>query len=357
MKIHAILMLFPIMSMAMTWTWQSAIWDWRERAGDFLSDPWKRSRIPQFILDSGHDWVVHHQSELEKISDVGSLLCTPYANGTATDHQEGQEDSLAPELEVPPDLFDYIEINNDRRGTSRPGWANAILRAREILNCPAALAQAKTLDVNIWVFKDQSIFAPYPTKPWLQALEPWWRSHEPPREVTDLFVDMLGNMTNISGNLTTLYWRVTFGSQPIFEARFLERGLVLPSVKRLVLPYSRSDSVSGSGSDLSSSIYFLLRFCPNITTLESQADRQDLLQPLLRYISAFVTPPGLKRFAFGPGWYGWEMSMIRGKTRYSKRYLLLLPIFLISKRDEISIWNKKREGKEEEEEERMMNDE
>lgn len=259
------LMLFSVASMG----WQTSAFNWKEKIGDFLSNLSRQSRVPQFILDARHPWILENQSKLERLPDAESYLCSQ-TQVSATDITENG-------LDVPHDLFEYLEIDNNRVGIHRPGWPNALLRLQEIHRCPAALSQVKTFNTVIYVYRGQ--YSDLDKR----VLEP----HQPPREVLDLFVDVLGNMTH----LETLKWKIPASDASYFEEHFAERGLVLPSVRKL---------------EPSSMAPFLVRTCPNITTLEtfSREEPEALLQ-------AAMFTPNLTRFAMGVN-YGWTPSLIQG---------------------------------------------
>ncbi|KAI0445489.1 hypothetical protein F4803DRAFT_548213 [Xylaria telfairii] len=258
------LMLFSVASMG----WQAAVLDWKEKIGDFLSNPSKQSRVPQFILDARHPWILENQSKLERLPDAGSYLCSQSQASTTDITENG--------LNVPHDLFEYLEINNNRAGINRPGWPNALLRLQEIHSCPAALSQVKTFYTDIYVYRSRYDDLDK------RVLE----SHQPPKEVLDLFVDVLGNMTN----LETLKWKIPASDASYLEEHFAERGLVLPSVRRL---------------EPGSMTPFIVRTCPNITTLEVFSTKQP--EALLQ---AAMFAPNLTRFAMGVD-DGWTPSLIQ----------------------------------------------
>ncbi|KAI0491168.1 hypothetical protein F4859DRAFT_508956 [Xylaria cf. heliscus] len=249
--------------------WQTALWYEREKIGNFLSNPFRPSRVPQFILDARHPWILENQDKLERLPDAESYLCS-LPQASTTDIEENG-------LDVPPGLFEYLEIDNNRYGVDRPGWPNALLRLREINRCPAALSQAKNFSTSIYAHR-----GPY-TDFSKRILEP----PRPPTKVLDLFADMLGNMTS----LETLKWGIPALDVRYFEERFAERGLVLPSVRRL-------EPVSMGAS--------LVRACPNITIFKGRdrGEPEALLQ-------AAMLAPNLKRFEVHYGHHVWTQSLIQ----------------------------------------------
>ncbi|KAI0552594.1 hypothetical protein F4679DRAFT_534720 [Xylaria curta] len=249
--------------------WQAAVLYGKERVGDFLSNPLRQSRVPQFILDAQHPWILENQGKLERLPDAESFLCSQ--------SQTSGKDLGENGLDVPPDLFEYLEIDNRRVGVDRPGWPNAVLRLREVHRCSAALSQVKTFKIAIQVHRGEY------SRLDRRILEP----QQPPSEVLDLFVDVLTNMTN----LEILKWDIPVSDARYFEEHFIERGLVLPSVKRL-----EPGSVSP----------FLVRTCPNITVLEEKT-YTDAPEALLQ---AAMFAPNLTRFAMSVR-HGWDLSLIQ----------------------------------------------
>ncbi|RYC59062.1 hypothetical protein CHU98_g7148 [Xylaria longipes] len=265
LSIGIALMLFSIGSMG----WQTAVLYGKEKISDFLSNPSRQSRVPQFILDAQHPWILENRDKLEKLPDAESYLCFPTRVSARDLSKNG--------LDVPPDLFEYLEIDNSRFGVDRPGWPNAVLWLREIHRCQVALSQVKTF--NTAIFNHRGEYSDWDKR----MLEP----EQPPREGLDLFAHVLGNMTN----LETLKWNVPASDARYFEKHFVDCGLVLPSVRRL-----EPDSTSP----------FLVGMCPNITVLESRYNKwpQSLLQ-------AAMFAPNLTRFAMGVRYYGWPQSLIQ----------------------------------------------
>ncbi|KAI1271750.1 hypothetical protein F5Y07DRAFT_382098 [Xylaria sp. FL0933] len=281
MKLIVGLTLFSLVSLA----WQTTNWHWRESVGELLSNPYSKSRIPQFILDARHPWIIENQSRLESLPDAGAYLCSVSGQST-TDVSGEQSSAVGNGLDLPPDLFDYVEIDNIRGQVYRPGWSNALSRAQEIQRCPAALSQVKTFLTRIDVYDTQRVN-------WgKRILEP----AQPPSELPSLFADILGNMTS----LETLKWDVTPRHAHYFEESFLEREFVLPSVTRLE-PRAMS--------------HFLVQMCPNITSLVrdwsmSLSDDLDGDDPDFLLIRVTMFAPKLKRFAMMAEW-SWTDSLVQ----------------------------------------------
>ncbi|TGJ83179.1 hypothetical protein E0Z10_g5581 [Xylaria hypoxylon] len=273
MKLNIFLMLLPILSVA----GQSTIWPWKEKADDSLSNPYAQSRVPQFILDTRHPWIIENQSKLERLPNAESYLCFPPKESTS-DVERAKPGGRGNGLDMPPDLFDYLEIDNDILDAKRPGWPNALARAQEIRRCPAALSQVKTFKLVIYAPGSE-------------------HSDWDKKKVLDLFGDVLGNMTR----LETLKWAVPQCDARYFEEHFIERGLTLPSVKRL---------------ECSAMSHFLVRMCPNITVLESgrgfvwRDRRCDDGDPEILFVRAAMFASKLTRFAMAS--WPWTQSTIQG---------------------------------------------
>ncbi|KAI1809754.1 hypothetical protein GGS20DRAFT_595671 [Poronia punctata] len=191
--------------------------------------------IPNFI-DRNHPWFDHNHGPLRELFNFTSYLCDvsrsiPYSL---------ERDPL------PDDLFNHIQI----------GWDDGWDSVEEIIQCEAAMQGAKSFKIEL--------------------------PEVPPPPILDQVGDMLGNMTG----LETLQWALESGSDQYFEERFLDRGLVLPSVKTL---------------DLTRSGLFLLGMCPNVSELEGR-DIKGLLEEPIPFA------PAVTRSAFEASWSG---SMVR----------------------------------------------
>ncbi|KAI3319707.1 hypothetical protein HD806DRAFT_258416 [Xylariaceae sp. AK1471] len=288
MKPSGILMIFPMLTMAS----QLPIWHWGEKIGDFVSNPLRQSRVPQFILDTRHPWILENKKKLERLPDAQSFLCSP-PQELQLDPQQDNSKRVTAELEVPPDVFDYLEIGNSRYGTNNPSWSDALGRLQEMQGCPAALEHVKTFKAKLYVGDGRE---------YIDGDENILELARPPDGPMTLFADVLGNMTN----LETLKWGVWPSHTQFFENHFIERGLVMPSVTRL-----EPDVMN----------HFLVRMCPNIIDLEPGGDslswwhygirnRQDHPAALLVRAGAYAS--SLETFSIDAGWKGWDMSLIQG---------------------------------------------
>ncbi|KAH7378116.1 hypothetical protein BKA64DRAFT_687946 [Cadophora sp. MPI-SDFR-AT-0126] len=233
---------------------------------NLIDNPRRTSTIPQFILDTNHPWILANQRKLEGLPNSEAFLCQDL---DLNRHPESQASGA--DLEVPANLFDNLVIDNNRAGTSRPGWPNAIERLTEINRCPRALANAKSLHVDVYVHCDSY------SDLWLRALEPC----HPPQEVAILFSDVLGSMTS----LQHLYWGIPQGDAHFFEESFKCRNLSMPSVTSLKPgPLSQ----------------YLVGICPHLEELEDGSGYGWY---------DYSLAPGLKRFAMYGAHEGWSPSM------------------------------------------------
>ncbi|KAK0115824.1 hypothetical protein ONS95_012875 [Cadophora gregata] len=241
------------------------IWlaSFQQPISNLIDNPRRKSTIPQFILDTNHPWILTNQRKLESLPNAKDFLCL---NPTQTPKNEPSAPKT--ELEVPPDLFDNLTIDNNRYGISRPGWPNAIERLTEIKNCPRALASAKSLYIDIYVHS-----GPY-SDLWLRALEP----SQPPPEVAILFGDVLEALPS----LNHLYWGIHNEYAHFFEESFKSRTLTLPSVKSLRTgPFSQ----------------YLVGMCPTLERLENGV------------IQSGAMAPKLKHFSMDSDYEGWSPDM------------------------------------------------
>ncbi|KAI1267460.1 hypothetical protein F5Y18DRAFT_377821 [Xylariaceae sp. FL1019] len=281
MRPTRILLLFPVLSSALKASvWDGAgtsLWRLKEQVFDFVNDPFRQSRVPQFILDAQHPWIIENKRTLERLSDARGFLCSAPNNS-----------SIGGGLELPQDLFHYLEIDNNRHDIDRPGWPNALDRSLEIKDCPAALEQVRIFKIYIYVCDGK--WQPL----WKKALEP----SEPPQQLLDAFGDVLSNMTS----LETLTWIIRASDVHYFEEAFQDRGLVLPSVARLE-PGAMS--------------HFLVSLCPNLRTLETDSTwryheypygLEQRPQELL--LQAAGTASRLTRFAMNAQHLGWTQELV-----------------------------------------------
>ena len=273
-----------IPGMSSVQTWLAGL---QQPISNFIDNSFRKSTIPQFILDTKHPWILDNKRKLEGLPNAEAFLCLnlqdhPGNNAPITD------------LEIPPDLFHNLVIDNNSIGPQRPGWPNAIDRLTEINRCPQALASAKSLYVDVFVYRDEN------TALWSKIREPC----QAPASVFPLFGDVLESMNS----LEHLEWGIRHDYAHIFEESFRSRNLTLPSVTSLKL------------SPLS---HFLVAMCPNLERLErggglrwndysNGPDWKALL------IESGVSAPKLKHSAMSSAHAGWSPSMIASKLATPK---------------------------------------
>lgn len=236
-------------------------------------------RIPQFILDTNHPCLTpFNKARLSHIPFLKTALCDP--TSTLWTMPATSADAL------PTDLFAHLVVDN-YKGTDahRPGWANAATRLHEIQSCEAALAGVRHLHVD---------------------LDPDW---DPPRSLPLLAADVLAEMTG----LERLDWGVSEASTRAFEAGFVERGLVLPSV-RFLQPGLLSD--------------YMVSRCPNLEVLAAGAYRHHWSwghysergnrQGRLDLIKATTGLPLKEMRLSEPNEYhpGWCLGMLEGRSAF-----------------------------------------
>jgi len=285
MKLWIFVLLIPIttavpgISSAQTWL---AIF--QQPLTCLIESSLRRSTVPQFIVDVKHPWVLENQHKLERLPNAEEFLCSDFSERKESTEVEAQ---TAEELKIPLDLFDYLEIDNNRAVTRLPAWSNALERLGEMKKCPRALKQVKVLQVDIYVHPHYSnLNHPEPPKP--------------SKELLALFGDVLESMTN----LETLKWTIRKEYTHLFEEAFKLRNLTLPFVKHLE---------PGPSSD------YLVGMCPNLEILKNGGGTSwyDGYMPDnrnwgLRLIQAAASTPKLKLFSMVCGNDGWTTSLVSG---------------------------------------------
>lgn len=290
MKLGAFLLLFPT-TIAFPGLSSAQIWlaSFQQSLMNLIDNPIRRSTVPQFILDARHPWILANQRKLERLPNAAALLCSS-PDPESIESRGIETKAWEEELQIPLDLFDKLEINNNRAGISRPGWPNALERLGEMKRCQRALSQVKTLEVDIYVYQGdyQDTIA--------KLLEP----SQPPEQLLTLFGDVLESMTD----LETLKWGIRKEDTHLFEEAFKSRNLTLPSLKNLQ---------PGPSS------HYMVGMCPNLEWLENgggwtwyhgyMPDGRDWG---LMLIQAALTTPKLKRFAMVGGHNGWTPFLVSG---------------------------------------------
>ncbi|OHE92841.1 hypothetical protein CORC01_11847 [Colletotrichum orchidophilum] len=214
-------------------------------------------RVPQFVLDTGHPWLMSHARELSNLPDPASFICTSAVGDGLPrdgDFDQGESANLRNGLEIPADLFHRLEINNNRAGVNRYGWKNAHDRLNEMRACPRALQEARHLTVDVWVYTGAG---------W-ETLDHIWdtltaESTLPPKPVPMLFSEVMGKMENLS----TIEWMIrgAGGNAAIGEA-FINDGTRLPGVKQLATNVDAP---------------WLIDVCPSLTSLKADRGRSGWL--------------------------------------------------------------------------------
>lgn len=238
------------------------------------------SPIPQVILDIHHPWVQENKHWLERRLNVAAELCA--FNSTL---RPDPSTSLNGSRTYPADLFSRINIDNNRPGISRFGWANAVARAEELLNCPAALFDVTELNIDIFVHHGIS---------YESTDEPF----NPPVEAPRLFADALHAMPN----LRRLRWTVPAPQTEEFARVFSERNLTLPAVREL-----ETQKLS----------HYMIGVCPGIQSLET-LDVRDWghhpADPRLLLIRAAAEAKNLTQLSMGnAGFKEWDAELLKGK--------------------------------------------
>jgi hypothetical protein len=273
-------MALPGLSSLQTW-----LASFQQPLEHLIDNPNRRSTIPQFIVDASHPWILNNQRKLESLPNAEAFLCSvrDLERNEATDLETK---TSGEELEIPGDLFDKLEIDNNRAGISRPGWPNALERLGEMKRCQQALNSVKTLKVEIYVHNGEY------SAQYLKILEP----SQPPEQLLTLFGDVLESMTN----LESLQWGMPNEDAHFFEEAFKLRNLTLPSINHL---------------EPAAANYYLVEMCPNLESLQSGrlfASSRDNRDLRLMLIQAALSANKLSRFAMEAGYNGWTPSLISG---------------------------------------------
>jgi len=266
---------------------------WFSLFQQYTHDPYEclstESTIPQFLLDTGHPWIVANQERLDNIPDAEAFLCT--LSNTITNHSQ-QSEIVASDgygkFQLPTDLFQYLKISNGDHQDRRFAYPNAFCRLHEVQRCPRALHEVKFLDINIWVSDDKFAMK------WYGAPEP-----KPIPELSTLFGDVLESMVN----LETLKWVIHSQYDTLLEKVFRARGLSLPSVKNL---------------EVSKLAGYLISHCKNVESVEARNDYlftghgyQDKCGVGCPLLPALAAAPTIKRVALNG--VRWMPRLLPGK--------------------------------------------
>jgi hypothetical protein len=281
MKVAILILLLPTamaFSFSPVQTWLASF---QQPLRNLIDNPLRQSTIPRFLLDSGHPWILAHRRQLERLPNAEAFLCSEPVDDTAG-------------LEIPPDLFDRLEVDNNRYGISRPGWPNALERFGEISRCPRALTRAKQLDIYVFLHE-----GPYSDLS-IRILEP---SLPPPQ-----LIALLGDVLESMDSLEKIKYHIPKEHTHHFEQAFRARKLVLPSVKHL---------------EPSPWCHYLVRMCPNLETLANGHGWYHGSLPgesgrgfrwAFEFIQSTVSTPKLKRFSMEGGDEGWSPELLSGMS-------------------------------------------
>jgi hypothetical protein len=115
MKLGAFLLLIPA-TIAFPGLSSAQIWlaSFQQPLLNFMANPTRRSDVPQFIIDARHPWILANQRKLERLPNAEAFLCLGPDSEANAETETWEE-----ELQIPLDLFDKLEINNNRVGISR----------------------------------------------------------------------------------------------------------------------------------------------------------------------------------------------------------------------------------------------
>lgn len=200
-------------------------WDLPQTVLDYVTGV---SRIPQFIRNTHHPWLEENKLWLGRLKDTKQALCS-----LDSELRPGNGGSHI----YPPDLYKKLNTNNDGGNNNNQGaWRNVDARLKEILDCPAALHDVETFDVNIYV-ADGRYGSTY-------------ERPDPPKSIPGLFIDTMKSMPN----LNRLNWQTWSVDSDNFRLAFQQANLTLSSVRHL---------------RLSQYTHWLTEMCPDIETLES----------------------------------------------------------------------------------------
>ncbi|CAI6332448.1 unnamed protein product [Periconia digitata] len=187
------------------------------------------TRLPVFVHDLRHSWIEDkaNLAWLEQRPDPLHDLCDP----------SGEIEGQPPSRVIPRDLFDRLDIDNNRyqlpRGESvdRHAWINLQNRLEEMKKCPAALQQVTYLNLEIFLSAFDEV--------------------DPNENTIELLADVLLSMPN----LAMLRWNIPTAFNPRFEKTFARRGVKLMGVTHL--------TVGSKG-------HFIISVCPNIEDLKNE---------------------------------------------------------------------------------------
>lgn len=233
------------------------------------------STIPLFIHDLRHHWIEENIAWLERRPYPTNDLCV--ANSAL---RNGKIHGRA----VPADLFDRLNIDNNRAGIERKGWVNMRDRLKEISKCPVALQQVTYLYIDVY-------------------------DDEWPMDPGEKSIQLLADVLSAMPNLKRIKWGIPAKANKFFEKVFAQQSLQLPSITHLVVGAFAQHMVS---------------ICPNLERLEggkynhhwSWSDgpwgRENNPEKLLLQEASRV--PTITSLSFQDRRQKWNRQLVRGKT-------------------------------------------
>ncbi|KAM7190386.1 hypothetical protein V8F33_009502 [Rhypophila sp. PSN 637] len=221
-------------------------------------------KFPLFMADARHPLVTEHYLRLNSHKDITTALCTLNSSDPFRKSLERHLSSRG--IRFPPhqDVFSTLRITNKYPEVNRPGpgWQSALDRINEILNCPAALANLQSLEVDI-----NSRNSEQTATNTIVASSAGGVTAEV-AVVSVLFARLL----TLAPNLEKLSLQVQCSSRQFFERDFELMGVRFERIRHLRLgPFSE----------------YMVRFAPNLEILES-GEYYDC-----RYGSVFPGDPGV----------------------------------------------------------------
>lgn len=228
-----------------------------------------RSEIPLFFEDIQHPWIEdeHNIAYLKRQRNAALAIC----------QRSDSPRAIPSGLDIPSDIFDRLDLDNNRPGIHRDGWGNLRNRLKEMRSCPAALQRVKYLHIDVYIHEGES--------------------EHPGDEIGELLADVLSSMPN----LHKIHWNLPPFSSSVFEEIFTRRQLQLSSISHLVLDFKA---------------HFMVHICPNIRSLEqarSYRIERDAIRLLLDVISIAHDLKALSLHHNEYDGYGWTPGLVRSK--------------------------------------------
>ncbi|KAM7214288.1 hypothetical protein V8F06_010339 [Rhypophila decipiens] len=219
-------------------------------------------KFPLFMADARHPLVTEHYLRLNSHPDITTALCSLNSSDPSRQSLERHLGSRGIRFPRHQDVFSTLRITNIYPEVNRPGpgWQSAIDRINEILNCPAALANLQSLEVDIDSVNSEQI-----TTTTIDS------SAGVTAEVAVVSV-LFAQLLTLAPNLEKLSLQVQCSSIQFFERDFELMGVRFDRIRHLRMgPFSE----------------YMVRFAPNLEILESGEYHA------CRYGSVFPGDPGV----------------------------------------------------------------